>query len=192
MSHCKIYNSLSCSYFVYLTYSVYFHFRWGWNYRHICLQSVAKAKSERDSTAAGPLQGVDYDLYLHYAIGHMCRVDGALPDFADGTKAFDVEKETTGTYFEYFTYYVYYAYSLIIYRFRYILHKDQPVHGFWYYFMIHSGISTLLQQVLPKYIPRTGADVDQLLGCKVSMQVDYLIYSAYLAYLICIDVMFLA
>jgi hypothetical protein len=72
-----------------LTYSVYFHFRWGGKYRHICPPSVAKAKSERDPTAVGPFQGVDYDLYLHYAIGHMRRVDGALPDFADGAKALD-------------------------------------------------------------------------------------------------------
>ncbi len=40
------------------------------------------------------------------------------------------------------------------------------VYGFWYYFMIHRGISTSLQRVLPKYIPRTEADVDEpeLLG----------------------------
>ena len=40
---------------------------------------------------------------------------------------------------------------------------------FSYYFMIHRGISTSLQRVLPKYIPRTEADVDQLLDCKVRM-----------------------
>jgi hypothetical protein len=82
---------------------------------------------------------------------------------------FCVEKERTGTYWAYFTYYVYYAYWRIIFRFRYILRKDQPVYGFWYYFMIHRGISTSLQRVLPKYIPRTEADVDELLGCKVRM-----------------------
>ncbi len=53
---CKIYNSLYCSYFVYLTYFVYFHFRWGGEYLHICQQSVAKAKSERDPNAVGLFQ----------------------------------------------------------------------------------------------------------------------------------------
>jgi hypothetical protein len=68
-----------------LTYFVYFHFRnsdGGGEYWHICLPSVAKAKSERDPNAVGQFQCVDYDLYLHYAIGHLHRADGALPDFA--------------------------------------------------------------------------------------------------------------
>ena len=88
---------------------------------------------------------------------------------AQRLSTFSEEKESTGTYCEYFTYCVYYAYSCFIFRFRYILRKDQPVYGFWYYFMIHRGISTSLQRVLPKYIPRTEADVDQLLDCKVRM-----------------------
>jgi hypothetical protein len=72
-----------------LAYFVYFHFRWGGKYRHICPQSVAKAKIERDPSVVWPFQGVDYDLYLHYAIGHLPRADGALPDFADGAKTLD-------------------------------------------------------------------------------------------------------
>ena len=41
-----------------------------------------------DST--GALTGDDYDIMLHCTIGHMRRVDGALPDFNDGTKALDL------------------------------------------------------------------------------------------------------
>ncbi len=42
-----------------------------------------------DPSAIGPFQGVDYDLLLHCTIGHLRRVDGALPEFADGAKALD-------------------------------------------------------------------------------------------------------
>ena len=37
----------------------------------------------------GALTGDDYDIMLHCTISHMRRVDGALPDFNDGTKALD-------------------------------------------------------------------------------------------------------
>ena len=40
--------------------------------------------------AEGPMTGDDYDLMLHCTIGHMHRVDGALPDFEDGAKAMDL------------------------------------------------------------------------------------------------------
>ncbi len=49
----------------------------------------AKAKNDRDPSAAGPFQGMDYDLILHCTIGHLHSVNRALPDFADGTKALD-------------------------------------------------------------------------------------------------------
>ncbi len=39
--------------------------------------------------AVGLSQGVDYDLYLHYGIGHLCHADGAFTDFADGAKTLD-------------------------------------------------------------------------------------------------------
>ena len=32
------------------------------------------------------MTGDDYDLLLHCTIGHMCRVDGAFPDFDDDEK----------------------------------------------------------------------------------------------------------
>ena len=38
----------------------------------------------------GALTGEDYDLMLHCTIGHLRRVDGALPPFADGEKALNL------------------------------------------------------------------------------------------------------
>ena len=38
----------------------------------------------------GAMTGEDYDLMLHCTIGHLRRVDGALPPFADGEKAVDL------------------------------------------------------------------------------------------------------
>ena len=35
------------------------------------------------------MTGEDYDLMLHCTIGHLRRVDGALPPFVDGEKALD-------------------------------------------------------------------------------------------------------
>jgi hypothetical protein len=36
------------------------------------------------------MTGDDYDLLLHCTIGHLRRVDGALPDFDDGEKALNL------------------------------------------------------------------------------------------------------
>jgi len=36
------------------------------------------------------MTGDDYDLMLHCTIGHLHRVDGALPDFEDGEKAMNL------------------------------------------------------------------------------------------------------
>ena len=38
----------------------------------------------------GAMTGDDYDLLLHCTIGHLRRVDGALPDFNDGEKALNL------------------------------------------------------------------------------------------------------
>ena len=38
----------------------------------------------------GAMTGEDYDLMLHCTIGHLRRVDGALPPFADGERALNL------------------------------------------------------------------------------------------------------
>ena len=42
----------------------------------------------------GAMTGEDYDLMLHCTIGHLRRVDGALPPFADGEKALNLLAST--------------------------------------------------------------------------------------------------
>ena len=49
----------------------------------------AAPPESQDDGEAGALTGEDYDLMLHFAIGHMRRLDGALPDFDDGEKLLD-------------------------------------------------------------------------------------------------------
>ena len=70
---------------------------------------------------------------------------------------------------------------------RHVLRSSQPVYGFWYYFMIHRGIGVSLQKILPKMIPRSNAEVDALLDCKlrVYVQSSYFAYHAYLSYFAC-------
>lgn len=58
-------------------------------YQYICPPPLPKAKKDHDDGEAGALTGEDYDLMLHFAIGHMRRLDGALPDFDDGEKLLD-------------------------------------------------------------------------------------------------------
>ena len=58
------------------------------NYQYLCPPPTPKAKVNRNSPEeVGAMTGDDYDLMLHCTIGHMRRVDGALPDFEDGEKA---------------------------------------------------------------------------------------------------------
>jgi hypothetical protein len=73
---------------------------------------------------------------LHSTIGLLRLVDGALPDFEDGTKAlnfFIVELEILC--------------------------------------MTHRDIGGSLQRILPKFLPRTVAVVDELSACKVKFHI---------------------
>ena len=68
-------------------------FSWpGKGYKYFCPPPLAKAKADaiHDKGAEGPMTGDDYDLMLHCTIGHLHRVDGALPDFDDGEKALNL------------------------------------------------------------------------------------------------------
>ena len=40
--------------------------------------------------AEGAMTGDDYDLMLHCTIGHLRRINGALPDFDDGEKVLNL------------------------------------------------------------------------------------------------------
>ena len=53
--------------------------------------------------------------------------------------------------------------------------------------MIHRGISVSLQKLLPKYVPKTEAEVNDLLDCELRVQVhsSYFTYFAYSTYLKC-------
>jgi hypothetical protein len=61
---------------------------------------------------------------------------------------------------------------------RYILRSSQPVYhdGFWYYFMIHRAIGIHLQKTLPKLVPKTDAEVDALLECKLRVYVMLILH----------------
>ena len=65
-------------------------------------QPKSKTAASRKATE-GAMTGEDYDLMLHCTIGHLCRVDGALPPFSDGEK----DLEYPGTYFAYSAYIAY-------------------------------------------------------------------------------------
>ena len=54
---------------------------------------------------------------------------------------------------------------------RHCLRTTQPVYGFWYFFMIHRGIGSTLQKLMPKLVPRNDKDVDALLDCKLRVYV---------------------
>ncbi len=121
----------------------------------------------------GAMTGENYDLMLRCTIGHLRRIDGALPDFADGAKALNLiapPGEPRHAYFAYLAYFAY-IYLLIFRAYRHVLRSSQPVYGFWYYFMIHRGIGLSLQKILPKFIPRNDEEVDALLNCKLRVYV---------------------
>jgi hypothetical protein len=55
------------------------------------------------------------------------------------------------------------------------------------YFMIHRAIGIHLQKILPKFVPKTDAEVDALLDCKLSVYVVHIF--AYFAYFICVCIL---
>ena len=59
---------------------------------------------------------------------------------------------------------------------RYILLSSQPVYGFWYYFMIRRAIGIHLQKILPKLVPKTDAEADALLDCKLRVYVVHILH----------------
>ena len=115
-------------------------------------------------------------------------------------RRFYVPKQRFCTYCAYFayllysalqTYYAYFAYKyfgifcvfcifcIFVICFmlcRYILRSSQPVYGFWYYFMIHRAIGIHLQKILPKLVPKTDAEVDALLDCKLRVYVVHILH----------------
>ena len=57
----------------------------------MCPPPQPKAKTAALLKATeGAMTGEDYDLMLHCTIGHLRRVDGALPPFSDGEKALEL------------------------------------------------------------------------------------------------------
>jgi hypothetical protein len=136
-------------------------------YQYFCPPPVPKnsknRKSEDDAAAPGAMTGEDYSLILHCTVGHMRRVDGALPDFEDGEKAVNFfAPPPTPMYI----FYIFYIFDIFTFS-RHTIRASQPVFGFWYYFMIHRAIGVSLQRILPKFLPRTEADIDELLSCKL-------------------------
>jgi hypothetical protein len=123
---------------------------WGGKYKYICLQPLAKAKADRDAGAEGPFTGAD---------SHHLTTAKRLWTFSK-------KKECTGTYFAYSQYGAHvncapYCEDAKLRIFFESLSLSGPVYGFWYYFIMHRGrIGTQLQRILPKFIPRTAAEVD--------------------------------
>ena len=115
------------------------------------------------------MTGHDYSLSLHCTVGHLRRVDGALPDFSDGEKAVNFFAPTPTPMYIFCIFCIFYIFDLfdILFVSRHTIRASQPVFGFWYYFMIHRAIGVSLQRILPKFLPRSDADVDELLSCKL-------------------------
>ncbi len=88
------------------------------------------------------------------------------------------------TYCAYFAYYIFLHILRILHishisdlfmLCRYILRLSQTVYGFWYYFMIHRAIGIHLQKILPKLVPKTDAELNALLHCKLRVYVAHIL-----------------
>ena len=49
-----------------------------------------KAKKSAENVESKGVLAEKYDVLLHFAIAHMCRVEGALPPHSSGRKALDL------------------------------------------------------------------------------------------------------
>ena len=143
-------------------------------YQYFCPPPVPKTKKRsgveaHDDSSPGAMTGNDYSLILHCTVGHLRRVDGALPDFADGEKAVNFFAPTPTPMYIFCIFCIFYIFDIfnIFSVARHTIRASQPVFGFWYYFMIHRAIGVSLQRILPKFLPRSDADIDELLSCKL-------------------------
>ncbi len=59
---------------------------------------------------------MDYDLYLHYAIGHLSCANGALPDFADGAKTLDFFRAKEEHRYILLIFYILYILCILMYN----------------------------------------------------------------------------
>ncbi len=122
-----------------------------------------------DDSSPGAMTGNYYSLILHCTVGHLRRVNGALPDFADVEKAANFFAPTPTPMYIFCIFYIFYIFDISNKNknSRHTIRASQPVFGFWYYFMIHRAIGVSLQRILPKFLPRSDADIDELLSCKL-------------------------
>ena len=56
----------------------------------MCPPPDAKAKKSAEYVESKGVLAEKYDVLLHFAMAHMCRVDGALPQHSSGRKALDL------------------------------------------------------------------------------------------------------
>ena len=135
------------------------------------------------------MTGDDYDLMLHCTIGHMHRVDGAEPDFEDGEKTLNLLAPLTQPrcIFCIFVILCIFCIFLTYTACRHVLRESQPIYGFWYYFMIHRGIGLSLQKILPRFVPRSDAEVDALLDCKLRVYVLHILNILHILHILNIE-----
>jgi hypothetical protein len=86
-------------------------------YQYFCPPPVPKTKKRsgveaHDDSSPGAMTGNDYSLILHCTVGHLRRVDGALPDFADGEKAVNFFAPTPTPMYIFCIFYVLYIFDI--------------------------------------------------------------------------------
>jgi len=52
---------------------------------------------------------------------------------------------------------------------RYYIRSNQPIYGWWFYYMWYKVVGPVLNTIHQKLNPRTLEGVDELLNCEIRM-----------------------
>ena len=139
---------------------------------HLCPRPDSKNKKADDYVESKGVLGYRYSTSLHYAIARLRRVDGALPAHSSGKKALDLldtQSPNRCCNVQCWCFSRQAWHCIHCCNGRYFLRKDQPMYGWWFYYMWTNVVGPQLNPVLSKLNVKTAADVNQLLDCEVRM-----------------------
>jgi hypothetical protein len=125
----------------------------------------------------------DYDLMLHCTIGHLRRVEGALPDFDDGKNALNLLAPPGEPRYIFCIFCVFCIFCILMISLlcadTFCAGRSQSTD-----LLFHDSSCIHLQKILPRFVPRTDAEVDVLLGCKLRVYVLHILHILYILHIL--------
>ena len=141
----------------------------------VCPPPASKAKRAADYVESKGVLAEHYDIMMHFAIAHMRRADGALPQHSSGRKALDFLAPAGEHRCSLFT--ADYTCQLCVWcpgnvcRYFIRVRPNQPVYGFWFFCIWEKVVGPALEELNSALNPKTPDEVDRLLEAEIYMYV---------------------